>query len=141
MNSLAKIFDSLVYKKLYDFFKPMREQAGAQKFRGCIENIVSLRFIFHYALKRKITLFVLFIDYSSAFDKIPRLKLLQCLHEFGFPSSLINVIPMIYKKSSMPFHNKYFDTNAGVRQGAPTSAFFVHNFYGEIHKKAEISMS
>ena len=45
INSIAKIFDMIMCSRLEHWFKPYREQAGAQKGRGCIEHIVILRLL------------------------------------------------------------------------------------------------
>lgn len=51
-NAIAKLYDMVLYNRLYQWFKPYREQAGAQKKRGCMEHIVALRLIIDIA-KRK----------------------------------------------------------------------------------------
>ncbi len=50
--------------RLREWFRPFREQAGAQERRGCVENIVTLR-LWDMARRKKLTLFVTFIDYST----------------------------------------------------------------------------
>ena len=53
INSIAKIFDMIMCSRLEHWFKPYREQAGAQKGRGCIEHIVTLRLLSDYAKKKR----------------------------------------------------------------------------------------
>ena len=43
MDTFAKLFGIILCKRLERWFKPEREQAGAQRGRGCLEHIV--RFI------------------------------------------------------------------------------------------------
>ena len=53
INSVSKIFDMIICNRLDRWFKPDREQAGAQSGRGCIEQIVTLRILCDYAKKKK----------------------------------------------------------------------------------------
>ena len=68
INSIAKIFDMVICNRLEQWFKPFREQAGAQKGRSCIEHIVTLRLLTDYATKKKCKLFITFVDFSKAYD-------------------------------------------------------------------------
>lgn len=58
-------------------------QAGAQKGRSCLEQILSLRLIIDYVKNKKLKLYVLFIDYSKAYDRVPRGKLTEVLKSRG----------------------------------------------------------
>ena len=57
INSVAKLFDMVLCNHLELWFKPYREQAGAQRGRGCIEHIVALRLLVDYAKKKKKTIY------------------------------------------------------------------------------------
>ena len=105
MNSLAKIYDSLIHERLKSWHTLLREQAGAQKGRGCIELIVTLRLIFQYAIKSKSKLYVVFVDYSAAYDRVPRNKLIQTLRDFGCPNKLLSAIAAIYRQSYLSLND------------------------------------
>lgn len=45
INSIAKLFDMILYHRLNQWFRPFREQTGAQCKRGCIEHIVMLQLL------------------------------------------------------------------------------------------------
>ncbi len=53
MDSLAKLYDSILYKRLEQWFRPGREQVGAQQGRGCTEHIVTLRLLMDYAQSKR----------------------------------------------------------------------------------------
>ncbi len=78
LNSMAKLYDMVLCERLNCWFRPFREQAGAQKGRGCLEHIVTLRLLVDTAKRKKEKLFVLFVDFSKAYDLIPRNKLFFC---------------------------------------------------------------
>ena len=45
MDMLAKVYDAILNRRLSRWFTPDREQAGAQKERGCTEHIITLRML------------------------------------------------------------------------------------------------
>ena len=53
INCLAKLYDMILCARLERWFKPYREQAGAQKGRSCVEHIVTLRLLTDFAKKKK----------------------------------------------------------------------------------------
>lgn len=123
MCSMAKIYDALLLNRLKAWFTLSREQAGAQRTRGCLELIMSLRFIIAYAMKKKSKLYILFVDYSAAYDRVPRNRLINVLAEYGCPDLLLGAIKSIYDKSYLILSGISFRSNSGVYQGAPSSGF------------------
>lgn len=122
-NSLVKIFDGLILNRLINWKSPNREQAGAQHSRGCLENIVALRLIFDMSVKKKQTLYVLFVDYSTAYAKIPRYRLLHYLKDICCPRLLLIAIAIMYKSTYIVIKSIQFLYNTGVRAGAPSSGY------------------
>lgn len=54
MDSMAKLYDIVLCKKLTKWFRPDREQEGAQQGRGCTEQTVSCRLPMDYVLHKKV---------------------------------------------------------------------------------------
>ena len=71
INSFAKLYDMILCRRLQQWFQPYREQAGAQAGRGCLEHIMTLRLLIDFAKKKKIKLYVIFVDFAQAYDKVP----------------------------------------------------------------------
>ena len=69
MATLAKIFDTMILNRLKLWYNIDNCQACAQKGRGCIEQIISLRLLCDYAVN-KVKLYVLFVDFSKAYDRV-----------------------------------------------------------------------
>ena len=61
------------------WYTPRVEQAGAQPKRGCEEQILTIRLLMDIARKTKKVLYLAFIDYRQAYDRVNRHKLLQYL--------------------------------------------------------------
>ncbi len=72
INCIAKLYDMVLCERLKRWFKPYREQAGAQTGRGCIEHIVTLRLLTDLARRKKKKLFVTFVDLTQAYFLVPR---------------------------------------------------------------------
>lgn len=74
-NSVCKRYDMILCHCLYQWFTPHREKAGAQKGRGCLEYVVTLRLLTDTARRKEIRLFIAFIDFSKAYDPVHPHKL------------------------------------------------------------------
>ena len=82
-NSIVKLYDMVLCNRLSLRFQPSREQAGAQKTRGFLEHIVTLRLLTDSARRKSKKLFVTFIDFSKACDVMPRHKMFITLKRLG----------------------------------------------------------
>lgn len=122
MDTLAKIFDTLILNRLKLWFNIDKCQAGAQKGRGCLEHVISLRLLCDYANYKKNKLYVLFIDFSKAYDRVPRNKLVKRLKELGCGKVMLYIIKAMYTCTKNILKSAIIDTTVGVRQGAPTSS-------------------
>ena len=123
MDSLAKIYDRILCKRLELWFKPDREQAGAQKGRSCTEWIVCLRLLMDYALFRKVKLYVAFIDFSKAYDRVPRSGLIRALRALGCGVVMLCALAAMYENTQLVLGAAIISVTFGVRQGSPSSCF------------------
>ena len=106
------------------WFVPDREQAGALPGRSCIEHIVALRLLFEFfRKKRTTTLFVLFVDFSKAYDRVPRTALIRTLIQLGCSTVMLMAIVSMYKMNYSILGLALITAVIGVRQGSPTSCF------------------
>ena len=96
INSAAKVYDYVLNNRLMSWYKPYREQAGAQPKRSCIEHIVALRLIIGHCVRKKLQLYVAFIDFSKAYDRVPRGKLFNVLKSLGCGVTMILALMSMY---------------------------------------------
>ena len=125
INAIAKLFDMILCNRLELWFKPYREQAGAQKGRGCIEHIVTLRLLADYAKRKKAKLFITFVDFSKAYDLVPRHMLFSVLKRLGCGAVMLSTIIAMYSVTQSIVGTAVITTAIGVRQGSPTSCFLL----------------
>ena len=123
INSIAKVYDYVLYKRLALWFSPSREQAGAQPGRGCMEHIISLRLLLDYATYKRQKLYIVFIDFSKAYDRLPRDILIKTLKHLGCGMIMLYAIMSMYKVSYSVLGAAVITAAIGIRQGSPTSCF------------------
>ena len=116
------------------WFKPYREQAGAQKGRGCIEHIVTLRLLSDYAKKKKTKLFMTFVDFSKAYDLVPRHMLFLVLKRLGCGAAMLSVLVAMYSVTQSVIGTAIITTAIGVRQGSPTSCLLFILYVNDLIK-------
>ena len=89
--------------------------------RGCVEHILALRLIFDYAKCEKKKLFVLFVDFSKAYDRVPRKTLFSILKNLGCGKRFFKAVMAIYKNTVNILISEYVRSTIGVKQGGPMS--------------------
>ena len=77
--------------------------------------------IIDYAKKEKVKLFVLFIDFSKAYDKVPRRTLFETLKNLGCGKRFLSALLSIYKNTINILNSEYVKATIGVKQGGVAS--------------------
>ena len=134
INCLAKLFDMILCKRLQLWFQPYREQAGSQRGRGCLEHITTLRLITDFAAKRKIKLYIVFVDFAQAYDKVSRVVLFSILKRLGCGATMLLALIAIYKTTQSVIGTALITASVGVRQGSPTSCLLFVLFVNDLIK-------
>ena len=134
INCLAKLYDKILCYRLHQWFRPYREQAGSQQGRGCVEHIVTLRLVTDYAIKKKIKLYIIFVDFSQAYDNVPRATLFSILKRLGCGAVMLLALISMYKTTQSLIGTVIATTCVGVRQGSPTSCVLFVVFVNELIK-------
>ena len=138
---LYRVFDKILYNRLELWYKPTREQAGAQKNRGSLEQILTIRLLIDYARKSKKKLYLLYIDFEKAYDKVPRRKLMEELKHIGCGQLFLKVLTAIYSCTKMIMKSAIIIASRGVRQGAATSVLLFIIYIDRMVKILKESMA
>ena len=141
IDSLAKVYDYILYNRLSKWFTPDREQAGAQPKRSCMEHILTLRLLMNFSIVKRLKLFILFVDYAQAYDRVPRNKMLKLLIRLGCGAAMICALVAMYSSTLNILGSVTVTSTSGVRQGSPTSCFlfilFVNVLIRNIKEKCQ----
>ena len=121
INAISKLYDMVLNNRFTKWYKPRSEQAGAQKGRGCEEQILTLRLLIDIARKTKRTLYIGFVDFIKAYDKILRYLLLVKLVNAGCGGAFMRAIAHTMKDTKCSIGSSVFTSSMGLRQGGATS--------------------
>ena len=100
-------------------------------------HIILHNLIQKYCHKKKSRVFGCFVDFSKAFDKVPRNILLQKLQNKGINGRMFDIIKSLYVKdtASVKIGREFsdpFETNIGVRQGCVLSPLLFNIFLSDL---------
>ena len=112
------------------------EQAGFRTGRGTRNHLVNLRVLCEKARSKKAPLFLCFVDFEKAFDKVNHDKLWESMARMGFPEHLIHLLKALYRKQQacVRINNRkssWFKPETGVRQGCNVSPY-LFNIFSEL---------
>lgn len=134
MNSCAKLYDSILCSRLKKWFRPFREQAGAQEKRGCIEHIVTLRILCDIAKRKRYKLYVTFVDFAQAYDLVPRDVMFDVLLGLGCVAVMLAALVSMYAVTESVVGAVVVTVTLGVRQGSPTSCLLFILYVNDLIK-------
>lgn len=126
LDTLYKMFTGLILSRInswLDFNGIINEfQAGFRKDYSTIDNLFNLTSIVNLGFKQKKKTFAFFVDFSSAFDIIPRNSLFYKLCCLGFSRKLVLILQKLYNNTSSRVWDgsslsDSFFISQGVKQG------------------------
>ena len=123
MLALPKLYDNILTARLQKWYTPDIEQAGAQRGRNCEEQILALRLLIDIATKERRKLYILFVDFEKAYDRVNRGTLITLLKNMGCGSAMLQALKNSIKKTTSLLGDSEIQAKTGVRQGSPSSCF------------------
>ena len=125
------MFLSILNKRLNKWLdvndKLLETQAGFRKGYSTTDNMFALDTIIQkYLTKPKGRVYIFFVDFSKAFDQVPRNLLMERLEEEGINGQFLDIIKTIYSETQVQILTTDGLTNPvkndqGVKQGCPMS--------------------
>ena len=100
-------------------FRTNREQGW---YTVCVDHILSLHILISIAKTSKKKLYI-FVDFSKAYDRVSRYKLMTLLKRSGCGRLMLRAILLMYKLTKLNYEDTTIQTNTGVKQGASSSGF------------------
>ena len=121
LSVLPKLYDTVLANRFKLWYHPREEQAGATAGRGCEEQILTVKLLIDIARKTKRQLYIAFIDYQKAYDKVNREKLVELLIQASCGTKFLKALWGSLQNSMGKIGEESFNATAGVRQGGSLS--------------------
>ena len=138
---LLRIVDRL--KRKLELEQP-EEQAAYRKGRGTRDMLVCLQVLMEKIIAVEQEIFIMFIDYSKAFDSVSHCKLREAFLEMGFPKHLVVLLRSLYVNQRATIrwngdHTQEFQIGRGARQGCILSPHLFVTYTEKGIRDAEVS--
>ena len=153
LSSLAKIFCSILNNRIIEWaetnniFSPT--QLGFRRGNRTSDALIILHnLIDKYCHKKRQNIFGCFVDFSKAFDKVPRDKLINKISKLGIGGKMLEIIKSMYTNDYAVIKLKEgttspIEVNQGVRQGCVLSPtlfnLYMSDFTSLLCSKGDIS--
>lgn len=141
-SCLGKLFCSILNNRLNNFIRQNNilgpEQLGFVAGNRTSDAIYILHSLIEkYCKLQNQKLYVCFIDFEKAFDKVSRTLLLNKLHNIGLKGKFLNILTSIYSedKACLKLNNSLTDlypVNIGVKQGCVLSPTLFNLFLSDL---------
>ena len=129
-------------------FEVAEEQAGFREGRGTADMLCALQSLIEKvgectSVDNSVEGYIVFIDYSKAFDKVSHPKLFLTMEEMGFSKHLIKLIEGLYTNQEALIrwnsnHTEPFKILKGVRQGCILSPHLFSLYTEKIMRDADV---
>ena len=118
-------------------------QAGYRSNRGTIDMLFTLQILIEKMRNSVDEAYLVFIDYSKAFDSVKHHHLFNVMIRMGFPRHLVALVAGLYdnQKATIRWngeHSDFFSIGKGVRQGCILSPHLFNTYTEQIMREAEI---
>ena len=123
IDAILKVYDKILAKRLNNWWKSDYEQIGNKPGVACTDHILSLHILISMSKTSKKKLYILFVDFSKAYDRVSRSKLMMLLKRSGCGRLMLRAILFMYKLTKLIYEDTTIQTNTGVKQGSPSSGF------------------
>ncbi|KAL3677226.1 hypothetical protein R1sor_027174 [Riccia sorocarpa] len=125
-NTFSKVLGRLLEARLDQWCEAedvrAPTQGGFRKDFSTLDHLLVLRVLSEKAKRLKQLLYILFIDFSKAFDTVSRHLLWERLVELNVPEELVNIIARLYQAVKVKIGDQEeIESTLGVIQGCPLS--------------------
>jgi len=120
LKVLCKVILSRIQEKIDITLR--RQQAGFRAGRSCVDHVVTLRVIIEQINELQESLYLVFVDFEKAFDRLNHRNLWEALRRKGVPEKIVTLIEAQYEAFvCRVLHDGVLSdpirVAAGVRQG------------------------
>jgi len=143
MSQALKAFLYIIHERIYPKLEQNlgETQFGFRNGLGTRDALFGLQVLLQRCRDYNITVYLCFIDFEKAFDKVKHNRLIEVLHKHQVDDKDARIICNLYmkQKASVMFENQFTDEieiKRGVRQGCVLSPLLFNAYSEEIFKEA-----
>ena len=138
----GKILLKIIARRLSEYYERVgilpEEQSGFEPNRSATDMMFVTRRLQELARKKRIPLYVCFIDLTKAYDSVDRTLLWTVLARFGVPQNMISVIRQFPDGMRACVRledrvcSRWFGVEQGLRQGCVLAPLMFNIFFAEV---------
>ena len=140
ISCLGKLFTKIMNDRLNKWADAedilSEVQYGFRKNRSTVDCLYIIQGLVDIMFSKGLKLYVCFIDYEKAYDRIDRACMFHKLLKLGVSSKCINIFKDLYSKMKLTVNcdneNRYFSSNVGLLQGESTSPLLFSLFVNDL---------
>ena len=144
MSHVTKLLLKVIQQRITDKIdnEVSRLQSGFRPGTGTREGIFNLRTICERAIDVQKDVYICFIDYTKAFDRVKHSKMIECLSEIGVDDKELQIITKLYWEQTAVVRTDHgittdFQIKKGVRQGCVLSPNLFNLYTEKIFREVE----
>ena len=130
LNSIYKIYAALLQTRISATLDTLiqKTQFGFRKGKSTTNALICIRRVLEVAEATQQKVFLTFLDWEKAFDKVRQDRLLQSLERIGCPAQVCKAIANLYSSPQFMVQIKehcsqWKTQDRGIRQGCPLSPY------------------
>ena len=142
LDSIYKLFTGILLDRINDWIfhnNILNEfQAGFRKGYSTVDSLFNLVSIVNINFNQNKKTFAFFVDFTAAFDMIPRNSLFYKLSMLGMSQKMVSFLQLLYNNTKSCIWDgcslsSYFDVKQGVKQGCLLSPVLFSLYLNDLH--------
>ena len=142
LDSIYKLFTGILLDRINDWIfynNVLNEfQSGFRKGYSTVDNLFNLTSIININFSQNKKTYAFFVDFTAAFDMIPRNSLFYKLSSLGLSQKMLSILQLLYSNTKSRIWDgntlsDFFNVKQGVKQGCLLSPVLFSLYLNDLH--------